>query len=165
VLMSDDTTLCFKSKTKSELEITAFSGLNGCIQYFSGVRLNSSKSTYLDFCQRQQDESYQPNVIVDDALLEEADSTKFLGMHLDRGLTWDDHIEAICAKASSGMYALWSLLRYCSKEVLRMAYFGLVYPHLAYGIRIWGSCSAKMQKRHAKSKNARAKMPSGILVF
>ncbi|KAG8330360.1 hypothetical protein J6590_065956 [Homalodisca vitripennis] len=36
---------------------------------------------------------------MDDVLLEEAESVKFLGMYLDRGLTWDFHIDSICSKA------------------------------------------------------------------
>ncbi|KAG8326054.1 hypothetical protein J6590_051386 [Homalodisca vitripennis] len=34
---------------------------------------------------------------MDDVLLEE-ESVKFLGMYLDRGLSWDFHIDSICSK-------------------------------------------------------------------
>ncbi|KAG8335013.1 hypothetical protein J6590_078674 [Homalodisca vitripennis] len=35
---------------------------------------------------------------MDDVLLEEAESVKFLAMYLDRGLTWDFHDDSICSK-------------------------------------------------------------------
>jgi len=79
--------------------------------------------------------------MVDGGLLGETDSAKFLGMHLDRGLTWEDHVDHICAKVTSGIFALRNLAKFCSKDVLLMAYFGLIYPHISYGIRLWGSCS------------------------
>lgn len=79
--------------------------------------------------------------MVDDSHLEEVDSTRFLGMYLDRGLTWEDHVDHICSRVASGIYALRNLSQYCSLEVLKMAYFGLVYAHLSYGIRVWGSCA------------------------
>uniref|UniRef100_A0A1B6F9U1 Uncharacterized protein n=1 Tax=Cuerna arida TaxID=1464854 RepID=A0A1B6F9U1_9HEMI len=36
---------------------------------------------------------------------------------------------------------------FCSPEVLRMAYFGLIHPHLAYGIRLWGGCAKHRMER------------------
>ena len=83
VQFADDTTLCFKAKTKAELEIISFVQLNACIQYFSNINLqtNNSKTNYINFCLRQQDGEVRPSVMVDDTLLEKVDSTRFL----DRG--------------------------------------------------------------------------------
>ncbi|KAG8264142.1 hypothetical protein J6590_017160 [Homalodisca vitripennis] len=55
--------------------------------------------------------------MVDDFLLGVADSIKFLGMYLDRGLTWDDHIENDCSKVASGMYFLRNLAQFCSANI------------------------------------------------
>lgn len=149
VLYADDTTLCFKAKTVEELEIITFMELNSCIQYFSELNLatNQSKSNMINFSLRQQEHAVKPAASVDDVFLEETESTKFLGMYLDSGLTWSDHVDSICAKVASGIFALRNLETYCSIEVLKMAYFGLVYPHFAYGIRIWGSCSNERFQR------------------
>lgn len=43
--------------------------------------------------------------MVDDFILKEVESTKFLGMRLDRGLTWNAHIASVCAKLGSGIFA------------------------------------------------------------
>ncbi|KAG8278791.1 hypothetical protein J6590_011186 [Homalodisca vitripennis] len=51
-------------------------------------------------------------ILLADSTLEELISSKFLGMHLDRGLTWNERID----------------------HVLISAYYGLINPHLAYGV-------------------------------
>lgn len=157
VLYADDTTLCFKEKTLEQLEIVSFIELNSCIQYFSEINLatNHSKSNMINFSLRQQEHAVRPAVCVDDVFLEETESTKFLGMYLDRGLTWCDHVDSICAKLASGIFAMRTLDTFCSIEVLKMAYFGLVYPHFAYGLRLWGSCSnARFQRVFILQKKA-----------
>ena len=68
----------------------------------------------------------RPAVMVDETLLEEVESTRFLGMILDRGLTWNDHVEFICSKVASGIYALRNLAKFCSVDVLKMVFFGLI---------------------------------------
>jgi len=143
VQYADDTTLFCKAKTKEELEIQSFIEVNSCIQYFTEINLptNNSKTNYINFCIRQQESEYRPAVMVDETLLEEVESTRFLGMHLDRGLTWNNHVDYICARVASGIYALRKLAKFCSLNVLKMAYFGLIYPHLAYGISLWGGCA------------------------
>ncbi|KAG8314793.1 hypothetical protein J6590_084668 [Homalodisca vitripennis] len=41
--------------------------------------------------------------------LEEVESTRFLGIYIDRGLTWTDHVEHVCARVASGVFALRNL--------------------------------------------------------
>ncbi|KAG8279115.1 hypothetical protein J6590_003920 [Homalodisca vitripennis] len=82
VQYADDTTLCFKSKSIQELEITSFMELNTCIQYFNEMnqKTNQSKTIVVNFSLRQYGQIVRPAVFMDDNFLEENNSTKFLGM-------------------------------------------------------------------------------------
>lgn len=83
----------------------------------------------------------KPMIMVDDVILEEAETTKFLGIHLDKRLTWKDQIDSVCSKVASGIFALRKLSKYCTPQVQMMAYYGLIHPHLSYGITLWGGCA------------------------
>ena len=146
---ADDTTLFVKSKSKPDLEINSFVDLNSCIQFFSEINLktNNAKSNAISFCLRPQEADLLPIVMVDEDLLELTDSTKFLGMILDRGLTWSDHVDQVCSKVTSGIFALRNLAKVCPRNILLMAYYGLIYPYLAYGIRLWGGCAKHKLER------------------
>lgn len=108
---------------------------------------NHSKTNYIHFSMRTRELESHTSVVVGDAVLEEADSTKFLGIHIDQCLSWSVHIDKICLKTSSGLFALRSIAGYFNIQVQLMVYFGLIYPHLSYGIRLWGSCSILNFKR------------------
>uniref|UniRef100_A0A1B6KHY9 Reverse transcriptase domain-containing protein n=1 Tax=Graphocephala atropunctata TaxID=36148 RepID=A0A1B6KHY9_9HEMI len=111
VQYADDTTLCFRDNSQEGLEQQTFAGLNNCVQYFNSLNLqtNSSKSNVLNFALRSVDSQCGPAVMLADSILEEVYSSKFLGIFLDRGLTWNNHIDHVCAKLSSGIYVLRSL--------------------------------------------------------
>ncbi len=68
-------------------------------------------------------------------------SVKFLGIHIDQDLSWSTQIENVCAKIASGIFLLRNLSEYCTTSILKTAYFGLIYPHINYGIALWGDCS------------------------
>ncbi len=104
VQYADDTTLCFKSPTIQELEQVTFVELNSAIQHFNDLNLktNPTKSSFIHFCLRQTISGNNPTVLLDDTEIEEVHTTKFLGIHLDRGLTWECHIEAVVGKLASG---------------------------------------------------------------
>lgn len=73
-------------------------------------------------------------------------------MDLDRGLTWNDHIDSACSVVSPRIYALRTLVKYCSLEVLRMVYFGLIHPNLSYGAILWESSSKTNMDIQVKKK-------------
>jgi hypothetical protein len=42
----------------------------------------------------------------EEEVLEEVTYTKFLGLHIDKGPTWTEHINILCNKTSSNLYVL-----------------------------------------------------------
>ncbi|KAG8270485.1 hypothetical protein J6590_108423 [Homalodisca vitripennis] len=112
----------------------SFIELNNLVQHFNELNLktNPSKSSFIKFSLRQTDSDYSPTVMLDETEITEVYAMKFLGIHLDRGLTWDSHVDHVCSKLSSGIYVLRKLSEYCPTQVLMTAYYGLIYPHLSY---------------------------------
>lgn len=96
---------------------------------------------------RQQEHAHRPDVSEEDFLLEETVSIMFFGMYLDQDLTWCDDVDSICANVTLGNFAIQTLDKLCCIEVLKTAYFGLVYPQFSYGIRPWGSCTNRIFQR------------------
>ncbi len=140
VQYADDTTLCIKANSCKELEEVTFIELNGVIQHFNNLNLktNPTKSNFIQFRLRQIDSDNTPTIMLDESEIEEVYSTKFLGIYLDRGLTWNYHVDNLSAKLSSGIFALRQLAKYCPIQVgpLMTAYFGVIYPHLSYGVAL-----------------------------
>uniref|UniRef100_A0A1B6F657 Reverse transcriptase domain-containing protein n=1 Tax=Cuerna arida TaxID=1464854 RepID=A0A1B6F657_9HEMI len=89
VQFADDTTFCFRNKSKTILEQQTFLDINNCVQKFNSLNLkaNSLKSIFLNFALRSGDPDGQSAVLLDDTFLEEVDCSKFLGIFLDRELT------------------------------------------------------------------------------
>jgi hypothetical protein len=64
---------------------------------------------------------------------------KFLGIHIDKNLTYKNHIDALLKKLNQCVFVMRVLSRVCNQETLLKVYYGLVYSRLVYGIIIWGN--------------------------
>jgi hypothetical protein len=146
---ADDTTLSFSSNDSSQLEIQIHENLNNCVQFFNEHNLitNFEKSTYINFSTLVKSHLDLPTVMIDNFILKEVKSTKFLGLIVDNKLKWTDHINYISSKISKNIYILRNISRYCTSEVKLIAYYGLIYCYLSYGIIIWGKCPDNDFKR------------------
>jgi hypothetical protein len=96
---------------------------------------------------RQRRDVSELSVVIKNKEIREENSTKFLGVIIDRNLTWELQIDKICSKISSSLFTIKRLSTIIEQDILITVYYGLVYPHLKYGITVWGLCPKKYTKR------------------
>ena len=67
--------------------------------------------------------------------LESVESHKYLGVEIDRKLSWNKHISAITGKGNRALGFIRRNLHNCPEKVKKQAYYSLVRPHLEYAHR------------------------------
>jgi hypothetical protein len=84
--------------------------------------------------------------------IENSQSTSFLAHILDKTLSWQLHIDKICAKLKLACYILRTLKPTLSVSNLKTIYFSYIHSVITYGIIFWGNSAGsdevfKLQKR------------------
>jgi hypothetical protein len=64
---------------------------------------------------------------------------KFIGLHIDKTLSWKPHIDKLVTKMSSACHAVRTVKGLSSQETLRMIYFAYVHSIMEYGVIFWGN--------------------------
>ena len=67
------------------------------------------------------------------------ESVKFLGIHIDKHLTWKKHINIISSKISRAIFAINRLKHFLPHNALKTLYYTLIQSHLTYGVQAWGN--------------------------
>jgi len=118
------------------------------------IKVNESKSVHLTFTLRR---STCPAPKINGKTIPQCNETKYLGMHLDRRLTWKRHIEAKISQIKLKQNELNWLLNKNSKLTLNykvQVYNTIIKPIWTYGIELWGSASPsnieKLQRTQSK---------------
>ena len=99
------------------------------------LSLNNSKTQSSKFTFRQ----INPDVPL-------ANSVKFLGVHLDPGLTWEQHVNCLSSKLSRVTYWIRGLADSVSGATLISAYHGYFGANMSYAIWICSSHAGKFLK-------------------
>ena len=58
---------------------------------------------------------------------------------IDEKLNWKSHIEYIRLKMAKDLGVMTRVREILPKDILVTLYYTLIYPHLIYCVRIWGS--------------------------
>ena len=82
-------------------------------------------------------------------------SFKFVGVHLDEFVTWEQHINSVINKVSSANFVLNQLKQLLPAKIRKTIYNSLVKSHLEYSIIAWGSAKCEgMNRLLLKQKQA-----------
>lgn len=143
MLYADDTALLIAKKDSISLEMNSFIALSMTKQYCQNndLVLNENKTHQLIWKGRRTNDYYGLPEITQD------NEAKYLGIIIDDNLSWNSHIDDLCSKLNSSIYALKRVKNSCDNNTARTAYFSLFESHLRYGLLAWGNSSARNRER------------------
>ena len=102
------------------------------------LALSISKTNFILFHSSKLKPNQSLRITIDNELIKQVDSTKYLRITFDSNLTWKSHINELCLKLSKTVGILSKVRYYVSKHILVMLYYSLIYPFLTYGVHVWG---------------------------
>ena len=91
------------------------------------LSLNDSKTQSLNFTLRHTNAGVQCD-----------SNVKFLGVVLDAGLTWEEHVTQLCSKLSKIIYLIRMLTQCVTLPTLMLAYHGYFSSRMSYALLNWG---------------------------
>ena len=65
---------------------------------------------------------------------EEKNNIKYLGIYIEKNLTWAPYIQHINSKISKNLGILFRLRHFLTLNTLKQIYYSLIYPYLHYGL-------------------------------
>jgi hypothetical protein len=94
------------------------------------------------FGTKKGEQSYDINIKINNEKLDRVNQTKFLGIILDSGCTWQPHIQYITKKIAKSIGILSLARQTLNKNTLIQLYYSFIYPYLLYCNIIWGKAAA-----------------------
>jgi hypothetical protein len=73
--------------------------------------------------------------------IEIKENCKFLGVTVDRILQWSTHIEGLCKKLNSSIYAVRKIRETCGECAAKSVYHAYFHSIMTYGILCWGAAA------------------------
>ena len=150
-LFADDANLLYADKDLKSLETIVNAELKNVCNWLNANKLtiNAKTSNFIIFRPRQKRIDHQTCIRIPDnnnngfVLLECKDYVKFLGVLIDKNLTWKPHIDHIASKISKIVGILARIRHHVPFNILLQIYRSLIFPYTLYGIPVWGQAAQR----------------------
>lgn len=145
---ADDTAVLASHQNSFTASQILQDGLNSISDWLKRwrIQVNENKSVHVTFTLNFEN---CPNVFLNNTQLTQRNDVKYLGIHLDKRLTWRSHIwnkRLHLNSKFSKMYWLFGKNSHLSTESKLLLYKVILKPVWTYGIQLWGSASSSNLK-------------------
>ena len=158
ILFADDTTIYFSHRNLNYLKFCVESDLGNIIDWFraNGLTLNLDKSECVFFNSKQIKHQIDLIIYVQGIQLPFVNTTKFLGIWVDKDLTWQKHVSVLFRKLKQKLKLLQLGKNLLDLHTKKIVYYAQFYSHLKYGLVLWGNSltngsKEKLQKLQNKA--------------
>ena len=93
------------------------------------------------------------DIYLQDQRLNEVDSYKYLGVYVDRNLSWDYHMKYICQRVYPKLRMLNRISSFLSQDILLLIYKQNILPIIDYGSMTWLVCSKTVSLKIERLQN------------
>ena len=100
------------------------------------LSLNVGKTNFIVFGKNQD---FEGAVLFGKMPIKQVLSTKFLGVHIDKDLNWNEHLKVIKCKLSKSIAMLCRAKQFVTTVGLRALYECMFVSHLTYCCVVWGN--------------------------
>ena len=140
-LFADDTHIYYEDESLTKLEKTINRELKQLYKWLiiNRLSLNIEKTNFVVFHPYNKQLANKITLKIQKKAIPEKEAVKYLGIMIDCGLTWQNHINLLSNKISRSIGLLHKIKSCVNKHILRMLYYSLIYSHLNYAIEAWGS--------------------------
>ena len=107
--------------------------------YANKVTINLSKSNCMIIKSKRQSVHIKGDLDIAGCTLLKVDKASFVGLQIDKHLTWTEHIKMVNKTIRSKFLFFFRLRHFVTQFFLLLLYKALIQPHLVYGIEVWGS--------------------------
>ena len=97
-------------------------------------------------------------IFLGDKQIKRVKHTKYLGVHLDENLKWEEHIDNICSKINRSINGLRQARGYVDLDVLKTIYNALIQPVFDYCDAVWGNLNKGLASKIQKLQNRAARV-------
>ena len=88
----------------------------------------------------------EPQIKIDNIPIDCVSHFNFLGITIDKSLSWTQHIAKVQCKISRACGILNRMKHLLPEHIKKTLYYSLVAPHLNYGLSLWGAKGKKLFK-------------------
>ena len=137
---ADDTYILFGNKKLKTIETVMNTELKRVSSWLhlNRLSLNEGKTELIIFHSKRNFPQTEFSIKLNGIKLTPVNSVKYLGMYIDKHLSWDTHIFHLSQKLSRADGILSKLRHNAPRHVCLSVYYALFYSHLIYGCNIWG---------------------------
>ena len=154
-LFADDTFLSLSSKNLNDLKKKTNSEIKKVYSWLiaNKLTLNIKKSKFMIISKRKGVNSNSFKLKINGVSLEKCSSYKYLGLFIDDGLTWKEHVKHVCQKLSK-VCGIISKIRHCvNLSTLKTIYYALGYSYIRYCNIVWGNATKNTLKPLVATQN------------
>ena len=141
ILFADDTNLFASGKSQGELYRKVKGELLKLSAWFAHNRLtvNYAKTEYIDFSKPASTSADRIALKMDGNLIRKVNESKFLGVQIDKDISWRGHIGKVLTKVRQTMGIIGRARGFMTGPQLLLLYNTMVLPHLQYCLLNWGN--------------------------
>ncbi len=156
-LYADDTALVAISDNIVNVSHMLNDDLHKLYRWFSANKLclNVEKTKCMYFHgSRKPVENNELLVMLADKEIEQVSTFKYLGVHLDNALKFDEHVDSVRKKVNQRTHIMWKLRPYIKEDLAKDLYMSLINPLFLYCCFVYDGMSRTLSNRLQVTQNS-----------